>query len=62
MKIFLFPIFRFFSRWRMVYEGAKGQTAQEIGGVFHFPEDIMQMEIAINNALRASIIIQVPIH
>jgi len=37
----------------MVYEGAKGQTAQEIGNVFHFPADISQVRGGYQNAFAA---------
>jgi len=51
-NIFFSP-FSVSSAMAMVYEGAKGQTAQEIGGVFHFPEDIMQMRNSYQNAFES---------
>lgn len=41
-NIFFSP-FGISSAMAMVYEGAKGQTAQEIANVFHFPADINQL-------------------
>ncbi len=45
-----FSPFSISSAMAMVYEGAKGQTAQEIGSVFHFPADITQVRDAYQNA------------
>ena len=45
-----FSPFSISSALAMVYEGAKGQTAQEIGNVFHFPTDIAQTRSGYQSA------------
>jgi serpin B len=48
-NIFFSP-FSISSAMAMVYEGAKGQTAQEIENVFHFPADIAQVRSGYQSA------------
>lgn len=47
-NIFCSP-FSISSALAMTYEGAKGQTAQEIASVFHFPEDIQTLRTEYQN-------------
>lgn len=51
-NVFFSP-FSISSAMAMVYEGAKGQTAQEIGSVFHFPTDIGQVRSGYQAALNS---------
>ena len=48
-----FSPFSISSAMAMVYEGAKGQTAMEIGNVFHFPADIAQLRSGYQHAFAA---------
>jgi serpin B len=48
-NIFFSP-FSISSAMAMVYEGAKGKTAQEIADVFHFPADINQLRSGYQSA------------
>ncbi len=51
-NVFFSP-FSISSAMAMVYEGAKGQTAQEIGNVFHFPTDIATLRSGYQNAFES---------
>jgi serpin B len=51
-NVFFSP-FSISSAMAMVYEGAKGQTAQEIGNVFHFPADIATLRSGYQNAFES---------
>jgi serpin B len=51
-NVFFSP-FSISSAIAMTYEGAKGQTAQEIGNVFHFPADISQVRNGYQKAFAA---------